>query len=383
MILSTLPPWLKGIINTGIAEATQHTRTTPTLKELWDFLEHSFHEYDPSRADEQWRALTPRMVRGQVSLFDLEEFYTRWQRLLPLTNDTGPNAIREQLLSKIPLIKEEVVKKGGQEQPGQLCGGFYALDPSPGHAPFEKELKKYSAQRCTTVPEIVSYSGPRVIADCKDPYLQEWILQLNNTPHTKGYTMKVQQRRPRLKPEDIYALAHKDVSERGALDRLNRGDKTAVTYTHHPSPQKTAVNAVNADDTADLNTAQPTDTSVNAVGHPEARRRKPATPGLNRHLRIHPFGFHVPNIQNKVNKRIWTNVLIGVSPITHFGGCKPNSPCNDSLWAVCGKSRGRKPKGGGTDKGGGGSKGGVGDEGGGGGKGNQGGKGGRYGSGRW
>ena len=25
MILSTLPPWLKGIINTRVAEATQHT----------------------------------------------------------------------------------------------------------------------------------------------------------------------------------------------------------------------------------------------------------------------------------------------------------------------------------------------------------------------
>ena len=41
------------------------------------------------------------------------------------------------------------------------------------------------------VPEIVSYSGPGVIVDCKDPSLQEWILQLNHTPHTRGYTMKV------------------------------------------------------------------------------------------------------------------------------------------------------------------------------------------------
>ena len=44
MILSTLPPWLKGINNTRVAEATQHTRTAPTLKELWDFLEQCFHE---------------------------------------------------------------------------------------------------------------------------------------------------------------------------------------------------------------------------------------------------------------------------------------------------------------------------------------------------
>ena len=67
------------------------------------------------------------------------------------------------------------------------------LDPSPGRAPFEKELRKYSAQACTTVPEIVSYLGPGVIVDCKDPVLQEWILKLNNTPHTRGYTMKVEQ----------------------------------------------------------------------------------------------------------------------------------------------------------------------------------------------
>ena len=39
MILGTLPPWLKGIINARVAEATQHTRTAPTFKELWAFLE--------------------------------------------------------------------------------------------------------------------------------------------------------------------------------------------------------------------------------------------------------------------------------------------------------------------------------------------------------
>ena len=112
---------------------------------------------------------------------------------------------------------------------------FSGLDPSPGRTPFENEIRRYSAQRCTTVPDIVSFFGLRVIVDCKDPYLQEWILQLNNTPHTRGSTMRVQQRRPRLKPEDIYALAQKEVSEREALERLNKGDKTTVTYTHLPS----------------------------------------------------------------------------------------------------------------------------------------------------
>ena len=43
MILSTLPPWLKGIIDTRVAEATQHTQTAPTLKELWVFWEQRFH----------------------------------------------------------------------------------------------------------------------------------------------------------------------------------------------------------------------------------------------------------------------------------------------------------------------------------------------------
>ena len=47
MILSTLPPWLKGIINARVAEATHHTQKAPTVKELWDLLEQRFHEYDP------------------------------------------------------------------------------------------------------------------------------------------------------------------------------------------------------------------------------------------------------------------------------------------------------------------------------------------------
>ena len=190
-----------------------------------------------------------------MSLIDLEHFPTRWQRLLPLSNQTRRQVIREQLLRKLPLIKEKVVEKRARNSQGSYVDVFSGLDPSPGRAPFEKELSKYSAQCCTTVPEILSYSGPGVIVDCKYPYSQKWILQLKNTPHTRSYTMKVDQRMPRLQPEDIYALAHKDVSGREALHRLNRGDKTTVTYTHRPSPNKTTVNAVNADTTADPNTA--------------------------------------------------------------------------------------------------------------------------------
>ena len=90
MILSTLPPWLKGIINARVAQPTHHTGTAPTLRELWEFLEQHFHEYDPSRADNRWRALTPRVVKGQVTLIDLEDFYARWQRLLPLATRLAP-----------------------------------------------------------------------------------------------------------------------------------------------------------------------------------------------------------------------------------------------------------------------------------------------------
>ena len=50
------------------------------------------------------------------------------------------------------------------------------------------------------------------------------------------------------------------------------------------------------------------------------RQKKPLTPGLIRHL---PFGFRVPNIRNNVNNRVWTSILIGVSPIAHFGRVTP------------------------------------------------------------
>ena len=159
----------------------------------------------------------------------MEDFYAHGQHLLPLSNETRPHVIREQLLSKLLWIKEKVVKQEAKYSPDSYVVDLSGLDPSPGRAPFEKELRKYRAQRCTTAPEILSYSGPGVIVDCKDPYLQEWILQLNNARHTRGYTMRVEQRRPRLKPDDIYALAHKKVSEREALERLNKGDKTTVT----------------------------------------------------------------------------------------------------------------------------------------------------------
>ena len=247
---------------------------------------------------------------------NLEDLYAHWQGLLPLSNETRPHPIREQLLSKLPWIKEQVVKKKAKNSQGSYVVDFSGLDPSPGRARFKKQLRKYSAQRCNTVPEIMSYSGPGVMVDCKDPYLQECILQLNNTPHTRGYTIKVEQSRPCLKPEDIYALPHKDVSEREALERLNKGDKTTVAYTHRPSHNKTAVKAVNANGTADPNNAESTDTSVNAVGHPKPPVKKSVDPGPKP---LPPFGFRVTNIGNGVNKLIWTTILFGVSPIAPFG----------------------------------------------------------------
>ena len=133
-----------------------------------------------------------------MTVIDLEDFYARWQRLLPFSNETRPHVIREQLLSKLPWIKEKLVKQEARNSPESYVVDFGGLDRSPGRAAFERELWKYSAQLCTTVPEICSYYGPGVIVDCKDPYLQECILQLNNTPHTRGCTMRVEQRSPRL-----------------------------------------------------------------------------------------------------------------------------------------------------------------------------------------
>ena len=149
-------------------------------------MENHFFEYDPSRADERWRALIPRLLKGQVSLIDVEDFYTCWQRFLPLRNRTRPHVIREQLLSKLPWIQKNVVEKEAKNSHGSCVVDLSGLDPSPGCAPFEKDLRKYCAQRCTTGPEILSYSGPGVIVDCKEPYLLDWVLQLNNTAHTNG-----------------------------------------------------------------------------------------------------------------------------------------------------------------------------------------------------
>ena len=69
---------------------------------------------------------------------------------------------------------------------------------------------------------------------------------LTNTLHTNGHTMKEEQRRPRLDLDAIWNLAYKEVAKKKSLKHSNRGDKTTVRYSHHPSLQKTAANVVNS-----------------------------------------------------------------------------------------------------------------------------------------
>ena len=107
-----------------------------------------------------------------MSVIHIEEFHTRWQRLLPLSNETCPHVIWKQLLSKLPWIKERIVEKEAKNSLGSCVVDFSCLDPSPGRALFEKELKKYCAECSTTFRDIFSYLGPGMIVDCKDPYLQ-------------------------------------------------------------------------------------------------------------------------------------------------------------------------------------------------------------------
>ena len=69
------------------------------------------------------------MVKGQVTLIDLEDFYARWQPLLPLSNETRPHVIRELLLRKLPWIKEEVVRQEAKNGRDSYLVDFSGLDP--------------------------------------------------------------------------------------------------------------------------------------------------------------------------------------------------------------------------------------------------------------
>ena len=61
--------------------------------------------------------------------------------MLPLSSETQPHVIREQLLSKLPWIKEQVVKKKAKNRQGNYVVDFSGLDPSPGRALLENELR--------------------------------------------------------------------------------------------------------------------------------------------------------------------------------------------------------------------------------------------------
>ena len=56
-----------------------------------------------------------------MSLIDLEEFWTPWQHLLPLRNESRPNVIREQVLSKLSWITEKVVEQEAKNSQGSIC----------------------------------------------------------------------------------------------------------------------------------------------------------------------------------------------------------------------------------------------------------------------
>ena len=71
-----------------------------------------------------------------MTLIDLEDFYARSQRLLPLSNETRPHVIWEQLLSEPPWIKEKVVKQEAKNSPDSYVVDFSGLDPSLGRAPL-------------------------------------------------------------------------------------------------------------------------------------------------------------------------------------------------------------------------------------------------------
>ena len=102
------------------------------------------------------------------------------------------------------------------------------------------------------------------------------------------------------------------------------------------------------------------------------REEKPPILGLNRHRLIKPFGFRSKHWKNCRQPHMDYGIDFGVSNGTLWV-CKPNSPCNDSHWAVpqnndwavkWGKPKGDQPKGGSGVKGGGGGKGGRRDKGG-------------------
>ena len=206
-------------------------------------------------------------------------------------------------------------------------------------------------------------------------------LDLHNSTHVNGYTMKVEQHRPGWSPDGIYVLAYKEVPKRESLERLDQGEKTTVTHTHHPFPHKTTVNAVNANSSAkqfpspttvekqmaNENAAKPTNTYVNAVGNnknstakvspnPPSASPVPKAAASKQPIWVPCCKHWKKQKHTEMDYRINWGAANGTIWV-----CKPNSLYNDSHrgipqnndWAVKGgKPNGGKPKGGWGNKGG-------------------------------
>ena len=65
MILSTLPPWLKGIINTRVAKVSQQTRMAPTFKELLYFWNNASKSMTPQGPMNGGKPSPPGWLEGK------------------------------------------------------------------------------------------------------------------------------------------------------------------------------------------------------------------------------------------------------------------------------------------------------------------------------
>ena len=79
-------------------------------------------------------------------------------------------------------------------------------------------------------------------------------------------------------------------------------------YTHRPSHNRTAVNAVNANATSDPNTSEPADTSVNAVGHPKPAAKETVSTRRTTSSSLRALG-PVPERNKKIGKTRRKNFL--------------------------------------------------------------------------
>ena len=115
---------------------------------------------------------------------DLQQFCTGWQCLLSLSGETRPYIIREELLSRLPWIKEKVAEKEAKATLTTIVVEFGELDPLPGLSQFENKLTKFCITSSLTSPTFLHYLGPGVAVDCKDGWTMAKLLGLTNTAQT-------------------------------------------------------------------------------------------------------------------------------------------------------------------------------------------------------